>query len=52
MGDKSIFSSERMLQKDYGCTVAKEKKKRKESLVMSLKGLGTKMNQLVGNRRL
>jgi hypothetical protein len=51
MGDKPIFSSERILQKDYGCkrSVAKEKER---SLVMSLKGLDTKVNQLVVNCQL
>jgi hypothetical protein len=37
---KPIFSSERILHKDYDCKVQLKEK----SLVMSLKGLGTKVN--------
>jgi hypothetical protein len=40
MRDKPIFSSERMLHKDYYRMVSVEKK----SLVVILKGLGAKRN--------
>jgi hypothetical protein len=43
--DKPILSSERTLQKGYDCKGSAAKKK-KESLVVSLKGLGTKKNCL------
>jgi hypothetical protein len=38
--DIPIFSSERMLHKDYDCKVQLKEK----SLVVNLEGLGTKMN--------
>jgi hypothetical protein len=40
---KPIFSSERMLHKDYDRKGSVEKRKRK-SMVVILKGLGAKMN--------
>jgi hypothetical protein len=41
IGDKLIFSTERMLRKDYDCKGTVEEKK---SLHLSLKGLGAKIN--------
>jgi hypothetical protein len=43
--DKPIFSSERVLHKDYDRKCSVERKK-KEFLVVSLKGLGAKKNRL------
>jgi hypothetical protein len=47
MRNKPIFSSERMLHKDYDREGSVEKK----SFIVSLKGLDAKMNWLAVNRQ-